>query len=125
MDFPAVQRVIDRAVPAAAFRLQAQLREHQHPPRLAQHRLADLEQHVRRMPKEKYSSLRNRVSRPMASPVPSSAPSSRQDIIKATATALVSRFFRRNPKIIKQWSSHVTTTHRATQAIQDNTGNRG
>jgi len=38
---------------------------------------------------------------------------------------LLSRFFRRNPKIIKRWPSHVTTTHRAAQATQDDPDNKG
>ena len=45
-DLPAVQRVVDAAVPAAALRLQAQLREHQHPLRPARQRVADLEQRI-------------------------------------------------------------------------------
>ena len=39
--------------------------------------------------------------------------------MKATATALVFRFFGRNPENIKRWPSHVTTTRR------DNTSNSG
>ena len=45
--------------------------------------------------------------------------------MKATATALVFRFCGRNPKIIKRWPSHVTTTRRATQATQDDPDNKG
>jgi hypothetical protein len=36
---------------------------------------------------------------------------------------LISRFFRRNPKIIERWPSHVTTPRRTSQATQDNRGN--
>ena len=42
----AVQRVIHRAMAAAALRLQRQLRGHVHPVLLAQHRVAHLEQRV-------------------------------------------------------------------------------
>ena len=45
-DLPAVQRIIDAAVPAAALRLQAQLRQHVHPLRPARQRVGHLEQHV-------------------------------------------------------------------------------
>jgi hypothetical protein len=43
--------------------------------------------------------------------------------MKATATASFSRSLRTNPKIMKRWPSHVTTTHRATQETQDNKEN--
>jgi hypothetical protein len=38
---------------------------------------------------------------------------------------LISRFCGRNPKIIKRWPSHVTTTRRTPPATQDDPGNMG
>ena len=49
-DIAAVQRVVDAAVPAAALRLQAQLRQHAHPLRQARQRVARLEQRVPALP---------------------------------------------------------------------------
>jgi hypothetical protein len=49
-DIAAVQRVVDAAVPAAALRLQAQLRQHAHPLRPARQRVARLEQRVPALP---------------------------------------------------------------------------
>ena len=45
-DLAGVDRVIDRAVAAAALRLQRQLRQHVHPARPAQHRVRQLEQRI-------------------------------------------------------------------------------
>jgi len=45
-DLPAVHRVVDAAVPAAALRLQAQFRQHVHPFRPARQRVAGPEQRI-------------------------------------------------------------------------------
>jgi hypothetical protein len=47
LDYAAANRVIHRAVPAAALRLQRQLRQHVHPLRPAHHRISQLEQYIR------------------------------------------------------------------------------
>ena len=109
-DIAAVQRVVDAAVPAAALRLQAQLRQHAHPLRPARQRVARLEQRVPALPErqvqlaaEPRQPPQRQVTPRRAGPVFRAVPA--HAILNATATAIVFKFCERNPKIVKRWPS--------------------
>ena len=110
-DLAAVHRVIDAPVAPAAFRLQAQLRQHVHPLRPAREGVARLEQGVPAQPERAVQLIPEPRQQPRTTirPVRAIAPGHNEGHGHRLG---VFKFCGRNPKIIKRWPPHVTTTRR-------------
>jgi hypothetical protein len=126
LHLPAVERLVHRTVPAAALRLQRQLRGHVYPVLLAQHRVAHLAQRVRYFPRHRNNSPRNAASTPCACspPCPSWTTSCGQAILKAAATASTIGFRQAEPTV-SRWLPAVTATRQTTQAKLVTADSRG
>jgi hypothetical protein len=118
-----VQGTVEAAVPAAALRLQAQLRQHGHPLRPARQRVARLEQHVPAHTERtvQLTPETRQQARPAIRPVPVLMPGHNESHGHRLG---VFKFCGRNPKIIKRWPPHVTTIRRTAQATQDSRATR-
>ncbi len=102
-DFPAVQRVIHRSVAATALRPQRQLRHHEHPALLAQHRVGQLGQRIRALaqalvqlpPEPRQPALRLIIPAILTRPVIDITIA--RAIRNHTATASITEFLRNEP----------------------------
>jgi hypothetical protein len=114
-DLAGVDRVIDRAVTAAALRLQRQLRQHVYPVWLAQHRVRQLEQRIPAPAQAPVHLIAERRQQLARQGLPVLARITLQRHTESHGHRATARFLRQELTVAR-WPPAVTTTRRTTPA---------